>query len=202
MQGKYRIYISYIITMLIGVFLFVMFIFFIEKRSNIEKIASITPLQPLPNLNQDLEEPIKMIDNVEAIDTKEEKNIYKIIVDKINIREKPSVESKIIKKYINGNNIEIININGNWGELKSGGFAYMELLEKNDDKNAELASDSGIMAYKIKVNNLNIREKPSVESKILKRMSINQQIFIENIEGKWGKIDGGGFAYTELLEKE
>ena len=33
-------------------------------------------------------------------------------------------------------------------------------------------------------------------------MSINQKIFIENIEGEWGKVVGGGFAYMELLSKE
>ena len=78
----------------------------------------------------------------------------------------------------------------------------MGLLEKNDNKDAKLASDDGITIYIIKVNNLNIREEPNIESKIIRKMSINQKILIENIEGEWGKVFGGGFAYMELLRKE
>ncbi|RDU58086.1 SH3 domain-containing protein [Helicobacter sp. MIT 99-5507] len=206
MQGKYKIYISYIMVMLIGVVLFILFILFIEKRNkiNLEEIVTTAPIQTSPSLNKDLEEPIKMIDNIEALNTKEEdiKNIYRVVTNILNIREKPNTESKIIRQYINGNNIEIININGQWGELKNGGFAYMGLLEKNDDKNAEIASNDGVTPYIIKVKNLNIREKPNTESKIIRQMHINQKIFIENIEGKWGKVAGGGFVYMELLSKK
>lgn len=206
MRDKYRIYILYTIVMLTGVFLFITFIFFIEKRNkyDIKEISTTTQIQTLPPLNKELEEPIKIIDDIEVLDTKEEpsKNIYKVATKILNIREEPNTESKIIKKYKNGDNIEIININDEWGELKSGGFAYMGLLEKNDNKDAKLASDDGITIYITRVNNLNIREEPNIESKIIGKMSINQRILIENIEGEWGKVFGGGFVYMELLRKE
>ena len=206
MRDKYRIYILYTIVMLTGVFLFITFIFFIEKRDkhDIKEISTTTQIQTLPPLNKELEEPIKIIDDIEVLDTKEEpsKNIYKVATKILNIREEPNTESKIIKKYTNGDNIEIININDEWGELKSGGLAYMGFLKKNDNKDAKLASDDGITIYITRVNNLNIREEPNIESKIIGKMSINQRILIENIEGEWGKVFGGGFAYMELLRKE
>lgn len=205
MRGKYRIYASYAAVMLVGVFMFVALIFFIEKNNANLVLETLHTTQTFQPLNKDLEEPIKMIDNIEAIEPKEEKivkKIYAVNADVLNIREKPSVESKVIKKYINGNNIEIINISDGWGELRSGGFAYMELLRENDDENAQLASDDGIGTYTIKVNILNIRENPSVESKIIAKMSINQKILIESIEGEWGKVVGSGFVYMELLSKD
>ncbi len=218
MQGKCRIYTAYTMVTLIGVLLFVMFIFFIEIKTSKNAINTTQTIKQdinKPNTissNDDTNstfseinetnEPINLINNIGDIRMKEESNIYRVNADILNIRNKPNVESKIIKKYINGDNIAITNIIGEWGELKSGGFAYMEFLEKNDDPDAHLASDEGIIVYTIKTQTLNIREEPNIESNILRKMSINQKIYIERIEGQWGVVLGGGFAYMELLKKD
>lgn len=134
MQGKYKIYISYIMVMLIGVVLFILFILFIEKRNkiNLEEIVTTAPIQTSPSLNKNLEEPIKMIDNIEALNTKEEdiKNIYRVVTNILNIREKPNTESKIIRQMHINQKIFIENIEGKWGKVAGGGFVYMELLSK------------------------------------------------------------------------
>ena len=78
----------------------------------------------------------------------------------------------------------------------------MELLKINEDKGAKLASDEGVGTYVIKVRNLNIREAPNTKSKIIRQMTQNERLLIENIDGQWGEVIGGGFAYMELLAKE
>ena len=58
MRDKYRIYILYTMVMLTGVFLFITFIFFIEKRdkNDIKEVSTTTQIQTLPPLNKELEE--------------------------------------------------------------------------------------------------------------------------------------------------
>lgn len=214
MQGKCRIYTAYTIVTLIGVFIFILLIFFIEMKIN--KNITQTPQTTKSNINkeneiltsevendiEDFNKPVNLINNMNDVETKEENNIYKVNTDILNIRNNPNIKSNIIKKYIRGDNIVIININNKWGELKSGGYAYMDFLEKNDDLEAHLASDEGITIYKVISTTINIREEPNMLSNIIKKMAKNEKVYIERIEGEWGAVLGGGFVYMELLKKD
>ncbi|MGX3011351.1 SH3 domain-containing protein [Helicobacter sp. 23-1044] len=52
----------------------------------------------------------------------------------------------------------------------------------------------------VEVKVLNVRAKPSVEGKILKRFKKGAVIRISEIQGQWAKLENGGFAFLSLLK--
>ncbi|RAX54406.1 hypothetical protein CCY99_03370 [Helicobacter sp. 16-1353] len=207
MQGKYRIYLSYFIVILIGILLYLFFIFFISYKIDDE----LETLSDKEIITKDLEQsPIELETSIiidsnatlkqdSAIENPEQ--IYTIKADVLNIREEPNTQSKIIKQYVQDDNIIITNIKDGWGELKNGGFAYMELLSKNNNPNAKIAPDTGVQIYTIKADVLNIREEPNTQSKIIDKLLKDEKVQIRNIDKDWGELLGGGYVYMELLEE-
>lgn len=224
MQGRYRITIVYFIVVTIGILIYLTFLLTIGFKSADKNYKTNYTYKNTEsnNLNTELQDTINIInENITTIESpvtipknfakekqlkKQNNEIYKVKVDILNVRKEPNTKSQILKKYSKNDNIIIIdnNIINNeeqiWGELKSGGFASMPLLERNNDEAVIIAPDEGLKIFIVKAHILNIRENPNIKSKIIEQFEKDDKILIKNISKGWGEVIGGGFAFMEFLE--
>lgn len=218
MQGKYRIYFSYSLILIAGILLYLIVIFLWEYKDvfgytyteNLKNkfLDSAPKSAPQTDENELTFEFIN--DNIEEIDKSIDKDsvqnlainadsalefeTYIVASNIANIRENPTTKSNIFKRLQKGDKVDIIKIhnqNSNlWGELKEGGFVYMELLEIN--KSAK--------AYIVQADILNVREQPNLQAKIIKKIPQYQTIYIKNVAQDWGELADSGFVYMELVK--
>lgn len=134
MQSKYKINGIYILISIVGICLYLSTLFVISNSDrkiepilneqnmnlNITKEKNIDPKIDLQDFQDS--NPINLITKNEFI--------YIVAVDSINVREKPSIKSNIIKKYKYMDEIKIINESNGWGAMENGGFVFMQLLQK------------------------------------------------------------------------
>lgn len=132
----------------------------------------------------------------------EKAQIYSVKTGILNVRELPSTEAKIIRKYAQGDNILIAASKDNWGALKDGGFVSMDFIEKNPDENAKIASSFGVKIYVVQSRILNVRESPDRAARVLQKLAQNESVVIAEINGEWGRLMDGGWVSMGLVAEK
>lgn len=129
-----------------------------------------------------------------------EQKIYRAKANVLNIREFPSVDSKIIGKIYKNQEVVIFDIENSWGKMQKG---YVFLDPKNIqklDQTYQKPNLEQIAFYKVKVSVANIRKEPLIDSPIIAKAYQGSIIEVQEIDAIWGKTKDG-FVALRLLEK-
>ena len=116
--------------------------------------------------------------------------------DYVNVRKKPSTESKIVGKIYNNCGATILEETDNgWYKMKSGncvGYIKAEFFATGDKAENE-ALDNGYVFANIKDTGIHVREKNTTESGIVTNVYHNENYTIKKFDktGEWVKIKIG-----------
>lgn len=108
----------------------------------------------------------------------------------VNIRKKPSTESKILGKLYKGCAATIIKTNDEWVKIKSGsvtGWINKEYLAIGFDAE-ELVDTYGTKWATVNTTTLFVREKRSTDSTILTMIPIGEEFEVKKVYKEWVKI--------------
>jgi uncharacterized protein YgiM (DUF1202 family) len=107
----------------------------------------------------------------------------KVLVSKLNVREKPSLNAKRIGLLRMNNIVDILGDNDNWYEIKFDNrhaYAFNRYIEPIK----KLSSLTG----SVKANNLNVRSKPGIDGEILGQLSKGSKVNILAEYNDWLEI--------------
>lgn len=129
-----------------------------------------------------------------------EQKIYRAKANVLNVRELPSVDSKIIDKIYKNQEIVVFDIENSWGKMQKG-YVFLDPknVQKLDISHQDL-SLGAVNLYKVKVSAANIRKEPLSDSPIIAKVYQGSVIEIQEIDAIWGKTKDG-FIALRLLEK-
>lgn len=147
--------------------------------------------------------------------------------DNLNVRTHPAVTGDVVDRLKDGEIVEVIGqtgdwllilINGNNGYIHSrytvevGSQAPSDddddvATEEPEDTEPEEESDNpsptnGLVG-KVTANVLNVRKSPDGTSAVVGKLSLNQKVEIESINGNWAKINlqsGSGYVHKNYLK--
>ena len=103
-----------------------------------------------------------------------------VSAEALNYREEPNAESKSLGTYKKGDEIEITDVDGNWGKTSKG---WVNL------KYVDMDPVYGTGTAKVTASSLNIRAKASATSDDLGTLKKGTKVTILEVDGSWGKIE-------------
>ncbi|RAS94429.1 enterotoxin [Bacillus cereus] len=111
-----------------------------------------------------------------------------VTADVLNVREKPTTESKVVEKVKNGQELKVINTEDGWSKI--------ELNGKEVFVSSEFTKD----VYHVTANLLNVRTEANTESKILGRLKKDDVIESTNqVKDGWLQFEyKGKTAYVNV----
>lgn len=127
----------------------------------------------------------------------------------LNIRKKPTTESKVVGKMTDHDACEILETEGDWVKVESGkvtGYVKSEYLVTGDEALA-IAKEEIIKVVTINTTTLRVREKASEDSPVLTLVGDGEDFAVEGEKNGWYKIevdDQKGYIsgdYVEVSEK-
>lgn len=127
----------------------------------------------------------------------------------VNIRKEASTDSEIVGKLYRGAAADVVSINGEWIEVKSGsckGFVSSEFMAVGLEAE-ELADQFGTKIATVNTTTLKVREKDNAESVCLTMVPNGEQYEVIGQKDGWVKIsiDGGdikGYVSSEYVSVE
>ncbi|HHU71015.1 MAG TPA: C40 family peptidase [Clostridiales bacterium] len=127
----------------------------------------------------------------------------------VNVRKDPTTESEIVGKLYRGSAADIIEyLDGDWVKIVSGeveGYIasnYLAIGREAEDMVEEYAK----IYATVRTTTLNVRQKPTTESKILTQIPDGETYMVVKDHGEWveillGQDDDTGNEYTGFLAK-
>ncbi|MDA1609784.1 cell wall-binding protein EntB [Bacillus cereus] len=111
-----------------------------------------------------------------------------VTADVLNVREKPSTESKVVEKVKNGEELKVINTEDGWSKIKLNGKEVFVSSEFTKD------------IYHVTADLLNVRSESNTESKILGRLKKDDVIESTNqVKDGWLQFEyKGKTAYVNV----
>ncbi|MED0992932.1 MULTISPECIES: cell wall-binding protein EntD [Bacillus] len=104
-----------------------------------------------------------------------------VTTDVLNVRENPTVESKLVGKMLNGNKLDVINTENGWTKIKLDG--------KEAFVNAEFTKSK----YYVTAGVLNVRAGANTDSEILGKLNKDDLIETTNqVQNEWLQFDYNG----------
>lgn len=145
--------------------------------------------------------------------------------DNLNVRTHPAVTGDVIHRLKDGEIVEVIGQSGDWllilidgkdGYIHSHYTVEVGSQAPSDDDVAteepevtepeekpETPSPSNGLVGKVTVNVLNVRKSPDGTSAVVGKLSLNQKVTVESINGNWAKINlksGPGYVHKNYLK--
>jgi len=120
----------------------------------------------------------------------------KVTAGLLNIRKKPTTNSRVIGQAKRNTLLDIANKSGDWYEIN-----YKDKVAFVSAKHIEILRNETIGL--ITANVLNVRDKPNTESSILGKVHKNDRVNILKKYNKWHKIDYEGkaaFVYNKYVK--
>ncbi len=110
--------------------------------------------------------------------------IATVTADALHIREKASASSDSLGVLEEGDKVDIIEVNGNWGkfEMDNGDYGWINL--KYTKMKTTYTTGTGYVT----ASKLNVREEPDEDSDKIGSLSNGDKVIILDTEGTWGKI--------------
>ncbi|QWU46270.1 MULTISPECIES: cell wall-binding protein EntD [Bacillus] len=106
-----------------------------------------------------------------------------VTTDVLNVRENPTVESKLVGKMLSGNKLDVINTENGWSKIKL------------DGKEAFVSAEFTKSSYYVTANVLNVRAGASTDSEILGTLKKDDLIETTNqVQNEWLQFEYGGKA--------
>lgn len=120
----------------------------------------------------------------------------------VNLRESASNESPIVGNLKLGDQVEIISTTNNWYNIKASSglkaWIYNDLILSNDQKVDPIKRGT------ITASNLNVRENPTTDSKILASLSKDNQVEIIDAKDSWYLVifnaDNKGWIHGDYVD--
>lgn len=123
-----------------------------------------------------------------------------VTADVLNVRSQPSLSSSVLSKTYLGNQVSIIDKEGDWYKIKVGNeetaYVFSEYI-----KTEEVATNSEIMEVNLSDNQestatygrvnasiLNLRAEASLSSNIIGKLNYYETVTILDTEGEWHKV--------------
>ncbi|WP_377864769.1 cell wall-binding protein EntD [Bacillus sp. R86525] len=104
-----------------------------------------------------------------------------VTTDVLNVRENPTVESKLVGKMLNGNKLDVINTENGWAKIKLDG--------KEAFVNAEFTKSK----YYVTAGVLNVRAGANTDSEIFGKLNKDDVIETTNqVQNEWLQFDYNG----------
>jgi SH3-like domain-containing protein len=117
---------------------------------------------------------------------------YKTTIN-LNMRQKASISSKVLRNVKKGTKVSVTKVSGSWGKIKysgkTGWVSFSYLKKVSTSSTASKAVKTG--KYKTTIN-LNMRQKASISSKVLRNVKKGTKVSVTKISGSWGKIKYSG----------
>ncbi len=111
----------------------------------------------------------------------------------LNMRQKASISSKVLRSVKKGTKVSVTKVSGSWGKIKYSGktgwvsFSYLKKVSTSS------AASKAVKTGKYKTTiNLNMRQKASISSKVLRNVKKGTKVSVTKISGSWGKIKYSG----------
>ncbi|OJE41054.1 enterotoxin [Bacillus proteolyticus] len=106
-----------------------------------------------------------------------------VTTDVLNVRENPTVESKLVGKMLSGNKLDVINTENGWSKIKL------------DGKEAFVSTEFTKSTYYVTANVLNVRTGANTDSEILGTLKKDDVIETTNqVQNEWLQFEYGGKA--------
>jgi len=124
----------------------------------------------------------------------------------VNVREKASEGSKIVGKLYNNAAATILEEKGDWYQVTSGtvtGYIKADYLTTGD-KVEELADQVGTKIATVNTTTLKVREKASLESRVLTLVPVGEEMTVNKEKKEWLKVtftDGStGYVAADYVD--
>jgi len=129
----------------------------------------------------------------------------------LNVRSSANLSSSIIGSLKNGSSVSILGKTGSWYKIKYGSkVAYVSSnyisssnnSNSSSDNNSNTSTGKGTVKLSSTSSSLNLRENPSLSSKILGGLSHGSSVDILGKTGSWYKIKYGskiGYASSQFI---
>ena len=139
------------------------------------------------------------------------KNAGTVTATSLNVREKPSLNSKTVGQLKKGAEVAILNQSNGWAEITYAGknawvsSQYIK-VKKESPSHPQKPLPANQYTGKVTASQLNVRERNSLNGKIIGSVSQNQSFQILEEQNKWVKIEFKpgkiGWAAGWFFEKE
>ncbi|WMJ88634.1 C40 family peptidase [Anaerocolumna sp. MB42-C2] len=128
------------------------------------------------------------------------------VTDYVNIRKKPSEESKIIGKLYNNSAATIISKKGEWYKVKSGtvtGYIKSDYLVTGKEA-AEVAGSVGSKVATVNTTTLKVRKETSTDAPIITLLPIGEELKVKKEMDGWIKVSlgsqGTGYVSADYVD--
>ncbi|MFK4997602.1 N-acetylmuramoyl-L-alanine amidase [Bacillus sp. N9] len=131
-----------------------------------------------------------------------------VTVDRLNVRTSPGLSGDIIGQLHTGDRIQVLEIGNEWSRIAyAQGEAWVSSQYIQSDSNHQeiAASTTGTNAITILHDGTNIRQKPSIKSKIVNRASSGDVFNVVGKNGDWYEIEyktgASGFVASWIVSR-
>ncbi len=128
------------------------------------------------------------------------------VTDYVNIRKKPSEESKIIGKLYNNSAATIISQKGDWYKVKSGsvtGYIKSEFLATEEEA-AEIANSVGTRIATVNTTTLKVRKEANTDAPVITLVPIGEELKVKKEADGWVKVSinnaGTGYVSADYVD--
>ena len=173
---------------------------------------------PSFNMDKEVFSETQLADNIASADNSSSEAVAKINASKVNMREEPSKEARILKVLSEEQEILLLDSENDWGHvLVDGiyGYVYMDYVktnETNTSPNTTETMSANEQQVEIKPStawigesNVNLRSEPSRDGKIITVLKYGQEITLYDATGEWKRVSVNGdegYVFAEYVTTE
>lgn len=118
----------------------------------------------------------------------------------LNVRSGPGINNSIVSGLRKGATVQIVRESNGWGKVSTGGWVYLEYIEKSTD--AEADADFEAYSGTVTASALNVRSGPGIGNTATGSLHRGATITIIQERNGWGKMTSGGWVFLEYVEKD
>ena len=110
---------------------------------------------------------------------------YYVTATTLNVRSNPSTSSSIVGRLSHGSSVSVSKLNGDWGQLSSGGWVALRYLSKNSQGKVSIKSGN---TYRVTASSLNVRASASTSGSRIDQISRNTSAYVQKTSGNWAYV--------------
>lgn len=143
------------------------------------------------NITVNTEEDVTIVEEPEEIEALYSNIGISIANSYVNIRKSASTDSEVLGKLYRDSAAEILETDGEWYYVESGsvkGYVSSNFI-KTGIPDDEIIEKYGTLSIIVKVDGLNVREEPDIESDKLTVIYMNEIYPVLDLQDEWIKVD-------------
>ncbi|PLR78035.1 N-acetylmuramoyl-L-alanine amidase [Bacillus sp. V3-13] len=118
-----------------------------------------------------------------------------VTTDGLRLRKGPGTEFQVVAVLSSGQTVDILETNENWTKIKAPdgeGWISKEYLAAAPDQEKKRANKSTKKSGTATVNSLNVREQPSLQSNVIKKLGEGETFLVQSEKDGWLEISISG----------